>query len=164
MGRLPTGNRRYNIQEMQNIHHEVARLLLLGMKHVEVASRLGVTPTMVSYTANSPVVKRQLAVMRGARDVSAVDCAQRIKELAPIAIERLEKLLDSENEQIVHKTAVAVLDRAGHAPVQRMQADMVHMHFTANELDDIKSRARNFLSTETVDVVEAEEVKDDNGV
>jgi predicted transcriptional regulator len=145
MGRLPTGNRKYNIKEMWDCHHEVVRLALLGLKHVDIANTLGVTPVMVSYTLNSPIVKRQLAIMRGARDAEAVDVAAQIKALAPKAVEVLEGLLESESEGMKFKAATGVLDRAGHAPVQRLQASMAVGHFTADEIAEIKNRAKDII-------------------
>jgi hypothetical protein len=145
MGRLPTGNRQYQIKEMWSIHHEITRMLLLGMKNVDIAKVLGIDPVTVSYTANSHLVQRQLSIMRGARDAHAVDCASRIKELAPKAVEILDSLMDSQNEQTQLKAAIATLDRAGHAPVQRVQAETMHMHFSSEEIADIKKRAKDVI-------------------
>lgn len=145
MGRLPTGNRKYAIQALWDVHHEITRLALLGLKHVDIANTLGITPTMVSYTLNSPIVKRQLAIMRGARDAEAVDVAAQIKSLAPKAVEVLEDLLTSESESMKYKAATGILDRAGHAPVQRLQASVAHGYFTADEIADIKSRAKDII-------------------
>ncbi len=145
MGRLPTGNRKYNIQQMWDSHHEITRLALLGLKHIDIANTLGVTPVMVSYTLNSPIVKRQLAIMRGARDAEAVDVAARIKELAPKAVDILENLMESENAGMQYKAAIGILDRAGHAPVQRLQANITHGHFTPEEIAEIKKRAKDII-------------------
>ena len=162
MGRLPTGNRKYNIKEMWDCHHEVVRLALLGLKHVDIANTLGVSPVMVSYTLNSPIVKRQLAIMRGARDAEAVDVAAQIKALAPKAVEILEKLMDSEQESMQFKAATGVLDRAGHAPVQRLQASMAVGHFTADEIKDIKNRAKEIIDI-TAEVPRLEVLEASNG-
>ena len=64
--RFNGNGRKYQIQKLWDIHQEILRLLLLGHKPVEIAKTLGVTPTMVSYTANSELVKKRLEVMRGA--------------------------------------------------------------------------------------------------
>lgn len=145
MGRLPTGNRKYQIKEMWSIHHEITRMLLMGMKSVDIAKVLGIDPVTVSYTANSHLVQRQLSIMRGARDAHAVDCASRIKELAPKAVEILGDLLDAEDSNMKYKASIAILDRAGHAPVQRIQAETTHMHFTKDEIEDIKKRAKDVI-------------------
>ena len=152
MGRLPTGNRKYNIQGMWDIHHEILRLLLIGMKPIEVAKTLNISPVTVSYTANSPIAKRRLDVMRGARDADALDVSQQIKNLCPAAVRVLEDSLSSDLEANRLKASLAILDRAGHAPVQRIKAEHTHNHFSVEEINDIKQRARDLI----VDVVPEE--------
>ena len=66
MGRhqLENTHRKYQVTQMWDVHHEIVRLALLGMKHIEIASTLGVNPVTVSYTLRSPIVHRQLEQMR----------------------------------------------------------------------------------------------------
>lgn len=155
MGRLPTGNRKYHIQDLWSAHHEILRMLLLGMKEVDIAAALNVTPAMVSYTKNSAIGKRQLNIMQGARDAHTMNVAVRIKELAPKAVEVLETQMDSETERIAQVAALSILDRAGYAPVQRLQAETVHMHFTSDELKDIKARAKAIIDIQPTTMLEA---------
>ena len=138
MGRIPSEDRKYNIQKLWDVHHEILRLTLMGLKAVDIATMLGVTPAMVSYTQNSTIAKRQLAVMRGARDAHAVDVAKKIQELQPAAVQKLSELMESETEAISLKAAMTILDRGGNAPVQRVQADHRHLSFTIQELQEIK--------------------------
>lgn len=145
MGRIPSKDRKYNIQKLWDVHHEILRLTLLGLKSVDIATMLGVTPAMVSYTQNSTIAKRQLAVMRGARDANAVDVAKKIQELQPAAVQKLSELMESETEAISLKAAMTLLDRGGNAPVQRVQADHRHLSFTIQELQEIKDRARKTM-------------------
>lgn len=143
MGKLPDVERKYQIQEMWSVHHEITRLLLIGMKEVDIARQLSVTPAMVSYTKNSAVVKRQLALLQGARDLDAVDISQRIKELLPKAVDKLEELLDnSQNESIQYKVAADVLDRGGHGAVKMFQGQVAHAVLTKQDIDEIKQRAK----------------------
>ena len=71
MGRhkLEGTHRKYQVEQMWDVHHEVVRLALTGMKHVEIAEFLGVSPVTVSYTLRSPIVMRQLEQMRAVRDL-----------------------------------------------------------------------------------------------
>ena len=55
--RLPQTHRKYQVEQMWDIHHEVVRLALIGMKSVDIADHLGITPVMVSYTLRSPIVQ-----------------------------------------------------------------------------------------------------------
>ena len=142
MGRLPTGDRKYNIQNIWEIHHEIVRLTIMGMKNIDIANHLGVSPVMISYTLNSPVVKRQLEGLRAARDLGAVDIAKQIKELLPKAVRVLEDCMDSELPNVKLAAAKDALDRGGHAAIKTVRTENLHGHFTLDEINDIKKRAR----------------------
>ena len=143
MGRLPRGRRKYSIQEMQSVHREVVRRILIGQKSVDVAKDLGVTPAMVSYTRNSPIVQRQLAIMEAVRDIDAVDVSKRIKDLAPKAVTMLEEVMDNENSPaaVKVKAAVELLKMNGFVPPVRIQGSVLHGHLTMRDIDDMKRRA-----------------------
>ena len=134
-------------------YHEILRLLLLGWDKTEIARTLGVTPVMVSYTANSELAKRQLEVMRGARDSEVLDLSIEIKRFAPEAFETLQTILRDPNTHEKHKIAIAMdaLDRAGYAPPKVIEGRFLHAHFTAEEIEDMKKRSK-----ESGQVVEGE--------
>ncbi len=144
MGRhqLPETHKQYQIEQMWQVHHEICRLALIGMKQIDIATHLGVSPVTVSYTLRSPIVKRQLEQMAAVRDIDAIDVAVEIKNLAPKAVRVLEDLLDSELPGIKYKAASDVLDRAGHAAVKTLRTENIHAHFTSDEIADIKKRAK----------------------
>ena len=144
--------RKYQIQKLWDIHHEILRLLLLGWQPVKIAETLGVTPVMVSYTANSELVKRRLEVMRGARDAEALDLSVEIKRFAPEAFEMLQVIMrtsDSEKNKIA--IAMDAMDRDGYAPPKVIEGRFLHAHFTTEEIEDMKRRAK-----ESGQVVEGE--------
>lgn len=145
MGRhsLETTHRRYQVEQMWDVHHEITRLALLGMKHIEIANLLGISPVTVSYTLRSPIVMRQLEQMRAVRDMETIDVAKRIAELAPKAVEVLGELMDSDLPNIRKGSAESILDRAGYAAVQRIKADHTVTHFTSKEIEDIRQRAKD---------------------
>lgn len=120
-------------------HHEIVRLLLIGMKSIDIAARLGVTEAMVSYTKNSALVQRQLSIMSGARDAEAVDCAVEIKNRVTKALDVLDATLDLENMPALRfKAAEAVLDR--EVPkVSRFEG--ITARLTAEEIGALKDRA-----------------------
>lgn len=135
--------RKYQIQKLWDIHHEICRLLLLGWDHTKIAETLGVTSVMVSYTANSELIKRRLEVMRGARDAEALDLSVEIKRFAPEAFEMLQRIMresDSEKNKIV--IAMDAMDRAGYAPPKVIEGRFLHAHFTTEEIEDMKKRAK----------------------
>lgn len=146
MGRIRRDNtERYSLQQTWDIHHEIMRLSLVGMKHRDIAAYLGITAQMVSYTLNSPLVRDKMANMAAARDIEAVDVAKEIRDLAPKALRVLEDVLDSDSCREADKIRAAtdILDRAGHAAIRTVRTENVHAHFTKEELEDIKQRARD---------------------
>ncbi len=140
MGRHPTGERQYQIEHMWNVHHEICRLSLAGMHNVDIARHLGISEVTVSTTLNSEIVKRKMAVLQGARDMDAVSIAKRIQELAPKAVDVLNDLLDSQVEAIQLRSAVDVLDRAGHGAVKKELS--LTGHLSKDDIDQIKNRAK----------------------
>lgn len=161
MGRPATGHRQYNLQHLQNVHHEVMRLLILGIKHRDIARMLDITPAMVSYTANSTACRQQISVMQGARDADAIDLGKRIKELAPKALEVLDSLMDDAPQNVKLSAAKDILDRAGYTPVTRVRTENFNVHFTKDEILEIKNRAKE-IGLVSNDVIEGELVNANN--
>lgn len=146
MGKTPTGERKYQIESIWPQHKEVMRRLVLGEKHVVIAKALGVTPEMVSYTANSYLVKKEMAILMAKRDGITVDIAQDIQELTPIAIQRLGEILmdGGEKDSDTIKVGFGILDRAGHSPVKRS----INMNgtLTKKDIEDLKELGREKLA------------------
>jgi len=144
MGRNPgVAARQYQIQTLWDVHHEILRRLVLGQKSVEIARDLNVTAPVVSYVKNSEMGKRQLSLMHAASNVSVINIAGRIKELATQAVAVMEAALDDcQPMQTRLKAAVDVLDRAGHAAPKVMRTENYHAHFGAEDIEAIKARAR----------------------
>lgn len=134
--------RKYSIGQMWDVHREIMRLAITGMKHTEIAYELNVSEAMVSYTLNSPIVKRQMDNMRAARDMDSVDVGKRISELAVRAVEVMGELIDDPLPNIQLGAAKDILDRAGFAPIRTLRTENTSVHFTADEIMSIKQRAR----------------------
>lgn len=143
MGRNPYKERKYQIERMWEVHQEICRRVLLGQKNTEIAEDLNVTPQMVSYTRNSALVREKLDAMNAAADANTVDIAQRIKDLAPKALEVMSTLMDSEDtpSAVRIRTAMDLLDRAGHSAVKKIQTDTT-THITVEQLENLKRRGR----------------------
>jgi hypothetical protein len=138
----PSGRRHFVVSEMWDIHHEITRLLSLGFKNTQIAKRLGVSPVMVSNVKNSPVVKDQLAILRGVRDAETIDVAIEIREFAPTCLTLLKDIVDGNidaSTPLKAHTARDLLDRAGFPAIKRIES--VSAQLTSKDIEDIKNRA-----------------------
>ena len=136
--------RKYAITQTWDLHHEIMRLSLIGMKQIDIADHLGVSPVMVSYTLKSPIVREKMDCMQAVRDMGAVDVAKEIKELAPKAIQVLGEIMETaikDGDRL--RAAQDILDRSGHAAVKTIKTENLHAHFSADEIMEIKNRARD---------------------
>lgn len=153
-GRRNPNGAKYQVEELWDRHHEIMRLAVMGMKQVAIAQQLGVSEVMVSYTLNSPLVQRQMELLRATRDAKTVDVAKRIKELAAEAVERIGDIMREGSEGAALKASLGILDRAGHAPIQKFQGTMAVL--TAEDILEIKERARLIGALAEPPLLEAE--------
>jgi hypothetical protein len=151
--RFKPDRKTFEVQQLWEVHHEIIRRLLLGQKGSHIARDLGVTPAMISYVRNSSVVKEKLEIMKGARDADTLDLAKRIRENAPTALKLLEDVIEGEVDTpsgekmevplgMRVKEAGTMLSRAGYGPITNLKGQFAHGHFTKEDIDEIKGRAR----------------------
>lgn len=161
--RVPSGKkaRTYRVTEMTDKHHEVARLLLLGLNNQEVAKEAGITAEYVSTIRHSPVVKEQLAILRAARDRESVDVAIQIQEALPKCIEFLTETITGEDvsAMLKSKNAFGLLSLGGFGPSKNVSIKGVHAVLTAEDISEIKNRGLS-LGTE-MGIVEGEVLKEE---
>lgn len=155
--RFNSNGRKYQIQTLWNVHHEIIRLSLIGMKAVDIAKQLDITEASVSNCLNSSIAKEHLHIMKMARDAHSIDVAKQIQELAPKALEILESVIKGDVDATVgQKIGVAedVLDRAGFVPPRIIKGEMLHAHLTADDIEEIKKSAKSnkALAEEVIDV------------
>ena len=106
--RSPDGNKKgYQMAKMWDNHHEIARLLVLGLNNQDIAERVGCTPQTVSNVRDSPVVQDKLAILHAVRDVATGDLASEIAAMAPMALKRIKEVL--ETGQVHGQTASAAV-------------------------------------------------------
>ena len=139
--------RPFRITRMWDVHHEIARRLVIGEKTKQIAQALNVTEMTVRNTANSPVVRDQIALLQAARDVKCIDVAREIQDTAPKALALLQDIISGEGPgetasiNLRAHTARDMLDRAGHGAVKRFQGELAHGLFTAGDIEELKKRS-----------------------
>jgi len=101
-------------------HREIARRMALGQSQAEVARAMGMSQSRMSIICASPLFKRELARFMEARDASAVNVLKDIQELAPVALETIERTMyTTKSDNIRLKAATTLLDRGGFGPIQK---------------------------------------------
>ena len=150
----PDKKKGWQVTEMWARHHEIARLVVLGNSNRSIAKELGVSEQMISNVRNSPVVKDQIAILSAARDAQATDLGAQIREMAPIALMRMREAL--EEGKVLGKEMSAreiltqardTIDREIGKPVQRVDSRNIHGHFTIDDINEIKERAKELAAS-----------------
>lgn len=160
MGRLPLppGDKKYQIQALNHIHHEILRLAAIGMKRKMIAAKLGVTPVTVTNCLNSERGRALLNAMQIRRTESALNLMSRITDYAPTAFEKACELLEDDNtpQPVQAKLAIDLLGLAGYVKPQKVQLSGTLTHFTSPEIEAIKARARQLSLAEGDEIIEGE--------
>lgn len=156
--RVEVKNRkRFEVNKMWDIHHEIIRRIVIGQSNKDIATSLGVSDVMVSYTRNSKVCQMEIEAKRKERDAKAIDIAAEIRDFAIQPLEVLKDIIrdNGENHSIslVAKTSESWLDRAGYAAPKRFEGVVAHL--TADEIKQIKEEATKDAAESGV-IIEAE--------
>jgi predicted transcriptional regulator len=96
--RVSADPERFQVRKLWQRHKEICRLAAVGMKQVDIAEQLGLSPVTVSYTLRSPLVQHQVQLLQAGRDEAAVNLIEQIEEMAPKAIALLDFAMDSEDQ------------------------------------------------------------------
>jgi len=158
----------YDIKQLWQRSHEIIGLALQGMKQVEIAEVLNISPVTVSNTLNSTLGREKLSDMREDRDEHYKKLSKRIQEVAMKAIETYDKIFDSPSydPRLKKETADTVLlDISGLRAPTKIQSDhrSLNLTATAQEIEEFKRRgieaAREAGKLVILDNVEQEEVE-----
>lgn len=155
----------YTLQKMNQLHHEIVRRIVAGQKDHQIAKALNVSKAMVKYTKESPIVKQKLEILMGERDASAIEVRKHIENLAPLALDELQKMMteDSTSDRTRMKIAQDVLDRAGFKPANvnvNAQAKL-----DKNDISKAKERAKKngLIKEDENEIQDAEIIEESNG-
>src|SRR4030067_2127784 len=133
----------YDIKQLWQRSHEILGLALQGMKQVEIAKILNISPVTVSNTLNSTIGKEKLSVMRGERDEHYVAVSEEVKKLTMKALDTYHKLFDSPNVDMKMKKETAdtiTRDIAGMRAPTKVDTRTLHAHATMEEIEEFKKR------------------------
>lgn len=140
------GNRKvFAVNEMTELHHEIARRILLGQKNVDIADDLGCVPQTVSNVRNSPVVQSKLGEMAKKREEKTVNLIEEVNKRLPRALEILDEALYDETSELPLsmrlKEANTLLDRKEKIEGFGQRHFHAHAYLSPEDIANIKQRA-----------------------
>lgn len=145
--RVPPGKFRrvYTVAEMSSRHHEIARLLVMGMSNVDVARTLGTTPQMVTNVRNSPVVQEQIKFLSAKKDAETVRLTERIAKALPRCVEYLTNTIEDSDlsDSLRSKNAFGLMAAGGYGPTKNINVKGTHAILTAKDIQEIRDHAES---------------------
>jgi hypothetical protein len=161
--------KKYEVQKIWDHHRQIIRLLVASngsYTNQDIADQVGCSAQTVSNVRNSPIVKARVAMMHREADKNAVSIAERIRIIAPMAVDVLRQTMEQtmatnkDGESVCDdklrsqgvRSAIAVLD---HAHAKTVNAAVFHGHMTLAEITEIKSRVRSAKPAELIEPQEA---------
>lgn len=155
MGRIPKkieGNGS-PVSHLWEVHKEIARLQVSGMRPVEISRRLGYTQSWLSTIMCSPVYVRYLATLSDRADNNAIDIKKRIQEGAETGVMELLRVLKGDGEYkgtvstaLKVKVAQDFLDREGHGKITKVEQTSTLTVLNADRIEELKQNRLRLLA------------------
>jgi DNA-binding CsgD family transcriptional regulator len=129
--------------ELYDRHHQVVRMIVLGMKNTEIAESLNITPMSVSQIRTSPLIRMQIRKLHAEADEQTVDVRKEINAYAPKCLEIIQDILEDENvsANVRLSGAFKCLGLGGIVEPKNINVRALHGVVDANTLSMIKERA-----------------------
>lgn len=146
-------------------HHAIARLVVAGCKNTEIARHIGVDKQTVSNVRNSPVVKAQIARLRGEAENEIINAHRIIREAAEDAARVMVDCIQNPNaeEALRVRTAKDVLGLAGIVTPKNVNVQHAGevTHLTAQQIERLRDQGQRVINHDdpTVDA-DYEEIED----
>ena len=155
----------HDINSLWQRSHEILALAVRGLKQVDIAEILNITPQTVSNTLNSDLGKQKLSFLRKSRDEKAIIAADKIDILTQQALAVYGQIFEDESGEVnldmKKKTADTVaLELSGLRAPTKIQAHTVHSIATLKEIESFKERGREAARAAGM-IVEVEEEKEE---
>jgi hypothetical protein len=127
-------------KDMNERHHEVARLVVLGYKNTKIAEMLGITKEFVCAVRNAPPVQEQIAILKSARDANTVDIARQIQETLPSCVNYLMETIEDSNisDNVRSRNAFGLLSAGGHGSSSKVSVRGAYAVLTADDIKEIR--------------------------
>lgn len=147
----------YEIKQLWENHHQILRLISLGMKNTEIASELNISSQTVSNVRNSALAQEVLQKQKETLDEEIVSISKRIEKFTPIALQLLEDIIEGKVETsigLAARTAENYVSRGGYGTVQKSVS--LNGTLTKSDLERIKERAKEAKRENSLVAIEVE--------
>lgn len=133
----------YDIKKLWQRSHEILGMALRGMKNVEIAQVLNITPQTVSNTLNSSLGREKLSYMRYKRDKEFMEIDEKITALAHQSLDVYNEILERDGVELGLKKDTAdtiLLELKGLRAPAKTESANITMYATPEEIADFKKR------------------------
>lgn len=130
------------LAELRTQHRQLARLKHEGYKAPEIASQMDMPLSTVRNILADPLFKSHVASLDDASDEKVIDARKVLADGAVMAAQKVVELVNSYDEKLGLSAARDVLDRTGYSPKQEYQHKHLHAHLSSEDIEALKSRAK----------------------
>ena len=133
----------WDIKALWQRSHEIIGMALQGMKQVDIAKALDITPATVSNTLNSSLGKEKLSGMREEKDEEFKKINEEVVKLTEKALNTYHEIFDSGTVslELKKKTADTItLEIAGMKAPTRIDARSIHTDASLKEIEEFRAR------------------------
>lgn len=145
-------DKKYQIDEMWAHQEEICRLVVAsngGFTNEYIAKQVGCTAQTVSNVRNSIVGRMKIDELSKKRDENAIDLAEKVKEIAPAALELMSNTITAANDDLVEGSPDPKLlghglraagDIIDHSVPRRIEEAHIHGHITYEQIMEMRKR------------------------
>ena len=157
--------RKFQILNIQDSHRAIIRDLAKGIKSVDIAEKHHVSRALVSMVKRSTLTRARIDAMHDILDMNSTNIQNNIRGFAPQALSLLSEVLQNDDAPLSTRVDVAqdLLDRGGFSAPKRTENFNITARLSIEQIDEIKKRAARAGYVGTVDRVDVEEDKQDQG-
>lgn len=154
----------YDVAKMWESHHEIKRLLVMGIRANEIGRRLGLDGGYVRDIINSPAFQSELMVMQAARDAATVDVVQVMEMEKGKNLSVLQEIRDNPASPLALRAKIAedMLKSTGDLVNNRVDVSINDNRLKPSDIDSIRNNVREAknLCFGRNNIVDAEIVED----
>ena len=153
-GQLPaTKSDEKDVQTLRAKHHQVARLLALGLPEGIVANLTGYTESWLTTLKNSPSMVELISHYRAPGDTAARIIAEKLRFLADLSLEKAIEAVQADEFDGNQLLAAIKLgaDRSNNGPMSKVEVGVVHS-LDEETVQKISETARKKNSSRIIDV------------